>query len=186
MTAKKLIPKVLTLLFVVGFGILCACTGDITNPVGTLWSLFPPVIAIGLALLTKEVYSSLFVGIVMGGLLATGFNPIHTIGSITSEGIITSISGTAGIFAFLVFLGTIVALLNKAGGSKAFGDWASKHVKSRAGAMLATMFFGILIFIDDYFNCLTVGAVCALLLIRLKSQELSLLILSMQQQLLVV
>ncbi len=159
MTAKKLIPKLLTVLFVVGFGILCACTGDITNPVGTLWSLFPPVIAIGLALITKEVYSSLFIGIVMGGLLATGFNPIHTIGSVTKDGIITSVSGTAGIFAFLVFLGVIVALLNKAGGSRAFGNWAAKHVKSRTGAMLATMFFGILIFIDDYFNCLTVGAV---------------------------
>ena len=79
MTAKKLIPKLLIVLFVIGFGVLCAFTGDITSPVGTLWSLFPPVVAIGLALLTKEVYSSLFVGIVVGGLLATKFNPIHTI-----------------------------------------------------------------------------------------------------------
>ena len=117
------------------------------------------MIAIGLALITKEVYSSLFVGILAGGLLATGFNPIHTIDSITADGFISAVSGTAGIFAFLVFLGIIVALLNKAGGSKAFGEWAAKHVKTRVGASIATFIFGILIFIDDYFNCLTVGAV---------------------------
>ncbi len=159
MTAKKLIPKLLIVLFVIGFGVLCFFTGDITSPVGTLWSLFPPVVAIGLALLTKEVYSSLFVGIVMGGLLATKFNPIHTVGAVTNDGFISAVSGQAGIFAFLVILGVIVALLNKAGGSRAFGNWAAKHVKSRVGAMLATFCFGILIFIDDYFNCLTVGAV---------------------------
>ena len=156
---KKIIPKLLIVLFVVGFGIACACTGSITNPVGTLWSLFPPVIAIGLALLTKEVYSSLFVGIIAGGLLATGFNPIHTIDSITTEGLISAVSGTAGIFVFLVILGIIVALLNKAGGAQAFGRWAAKHVKGKIGAALATFAFGVLIFIDDYFNCLTVGAV---------------------------
>lgn len=159
MTAKKLIPKVLILAFVVGFGVLCAFTGSITDPVGTLWSLFPPVIAIGLALLTKEVYSSLFVGILMGGLLATKFQPIHTIDSMVSDGFISAVSGSAGIFAFLVMLGIIVALLNKAGGSRAFGEWAAKHVKGKIGASIATFLFGILIFIDDYFNCLTVGAV---------------------------
>ncbi len=159
MTEKKIIPKLLIVLFVVAFGVVCAFTGDISNPSGTLWSLFPPVVAIALALITKEVYSSLFIGILMGGLLYTNFNPINTIGAITDEGFISAISGTAGIFAFLVFLGSIVALLNKAGGSRAFGEWASKHVKSRAGAMLATVCFGVLIFIDDYFNCLTVGAV---------------------------
>jgi Na+/H+ antiporter NhaC len=159
MTAKKLIPKVLIVAFVVGFGVLCACTGSITSPVGTLWSLFPPVVAIGLALLTKEVYSSLFVGIVVGGLLATKFNPIHTLDSVTTTGFIDAVSGTAGIFAFLVFLGIIVALINKAGGSRAFGNWASKHVKTKVGAAIATFCFGVLIFIDDYFNCLTVGAV---------------------------
>jgi len=156
---KKIIPKLLIVLFVVGFGIACACTGSITSPVGTLWSLFPPVIAIGLALLTKEVYSSLFVGIIAGGLLATGFNPIHTIDSITTEGLISAVSGTAGIFVFLVILGIIVALLNKAGGAQAFGRWAAKNVKGKIGASLATFAFGVLIFIDDYFNCLTVGAV---------------------------
>ncbi|MBR2013102.1 MAG: Na+/H+ antiporter NhaC family protein [Clostridia bacterium] len=146
-------------MFIVAFGILCAFTGSITAPEGTLWSLFPPVVAIGLALITKEVYSSLFVGILMGGLLAANFNPLKTIDSVTTTGFIDAVSGTAGIFAFLVFLGIIVALLNKAGGSQAFGNWAAKHVKGKIGAALATFAFGILIFIDDYFNCLTVGAV---------------------------
>lgn len=159
MTAKKIIPKVLIVALVIGFGVLCAFTGDISSPVGTLWSLFPPVVAIGLALLTKEVYSSLFIGIVTGGLLATGFNPIHTVGAVTSDGFISAVSGQAGIFSFLVILGVVVALLNKAGGSRAFGNWATKHVKTKVGASLATFVFGILIFIDDYFNCLTVGAV---------------------------
>ena len=159
MKAKKIIPKILIVAFVVGFGVLCAFTGDITNPVGTLWSLFPPVIAIGLALLTKEVYSSLFVGILAGGLLATGFNPIHTIDAVTTEGFISAVSGSAGIFIFLVLLGVIVALFNKAGASQAFGNWAAKHIKSKIGASIATFILGVLIFIDDYFNCLTVGAV---------------------------
>ena len=159
MKAKKIIPKLLIIAFVVGFGVLCAFTGDIKSPVGTLWSLFPPVIAIGLALLTKEVYSSLFVGIVAGGLLATKFNPIHTLDSVTTDGLIAAVSGTAGIFIFLVCLGVIVALLNKAGGAQAFGRWAAKNVKGKIGASIATFIFGVLIFIDDYFNCLTVGAV---------------------------
>ena len=159
MQAKKLIPKILILAFVVGFGVLCAFNGSITSPVGTLWSLFPPVVAIGLALITKEVYSSLFVGVLMGGLLANGFSPLKTMDSITNEGLIAAVSGTAGIFVFLVVLGVIVALLNNAGGSQAFGNWAAKHVKTKVGAALATFAFGVLIFIDDYFNCLTVGAV---------------------------
>ncbi len=159
MTAKKIIPKVLILVFIVAFGVLCALTGDITSPVGTLWSLFPPVVAIGLALLTKEVYSSLFVGIVAGALLACNFKPFDTVDKIVNDGLIASVSGTAGIFVFLVVLGVIVALLNNAGGSQAFGNWAAKHVKGRVGAALATFVFGVLIFIDDYFNCLTVGAV---------------------------
>ena len=159
MNAKKLIPNLAIIAFVVAFGVLCAFNGNVMSPVGTLWSLFPPVVAIGLALITKEVYSSLFVGIVAGGLLATNFNPIHTADSVVSDGLISAVSGSAGIFAFLVMLGIIVALLNKAGGSQAFGNWASKHVKTKVGAALATFFFGVLIFIDDYFNCLTVGAV---------------------------
>ncbi|MBQ8600511.1 MAG: Na+/H+ antiporter NhaC family protein [Clostridia bacterium] len=156
---KKVLPKLLIVLFVVAFGFLCAFTGDITAPNATLWSLYPPVIAIGLALITKEVYSSLFVGILAGGLLYTQFTPIKTVDALINEGLIPAVSGTAGIFIFLVLLGVIVALLNKAGGSKAFGEWAAKHVKSKVGASLATFAFGVLIFIDDYFNCLTVGAV---------------------------
>jgi len=126
---------------------------------GTFWSLVPPVIAIALALITKEVYSSLFVGIVVGGLFATNFKPIQTVDAILNDGIIASVSGIAGIFVFLVVLGAIVALVNKAGGSAAFGAWAKKNIKSRVGAMLATFLLGVLIFIDDYFNCLTVGSV---------------------------
>ena len=159
MTMKKILPKVLILLFVVGFGVACAFTGSITSPVGTLWSLFPPVVAIGLALLTKEVYSSLFVGVLAGALLSTGFKPLDSVDKMINEGLIASVSGTAGIFVFLVVLGIIVALLNNAGGSQAFGAWAAKHVKTKVGASLATFAFGVLIFIDDYFNCLTVGAV---------------------------
>ena len=159
MTAKKIIPKILIAAFAVAFAVLCGFTGSITNPVGTLWSLFPPVVAICLALITKEVYSSLFIGIVVGGLLSTKFNPIHTVDTITTEGFISAVSSSAGIFIFLVFLGIIVALLNKAGGSQAFGRWAAKHIKTKFGAAMATFLFGVLIFIDDYFNCLTVGAV---------------------------
>ncbi len=159
MQIKKILPKILIVAFAFGFAIACALTGPITEPIGTLWSLFPPVVAICLALITKEVYSSLFIGIVMGGLLATGFNPIHTVDTVVNDGFISAVSGSAGIFAFLVILGVIVALLNKAGGSQAFGRWASKHVKTKIGATLATFCFGVLIFIDDYFNCLTVGAV---------------------------
>ena len=126
---------------------------------GTFWALVPPVIAIALALITKEVYSSLFVGIVVGGLFASNFKPIAAVDNIVNEGIIAAVSGIAGIFVFLVVLGGIVALVNKAGGSAAFGEWAKKNIKSRVGAILATFLLGILIFIDDYFNCLTVGSV---------------------------
>ena len=159
MNMKKILPKILIALFVIGFGILCAFNGNIMSAEGTLWSLFPPVVAIGLALITKEVFSSLFIGIVVGGLLSTKFNPIHTIDTITTTGFTEAVSGTAGIFIFLVVLGIIVALINKAGGSQAFGNWAKEHIKSKAGAAICTFILGVLIFIDDYFNCLTVGAV---------------------------
>lgn len=125
----------------------------------TFWALVPPLVAIGLALITKEVYSSLFIGIVLGGLFAADLNPIGALDGILNEGIIAAVSGTAGIFVFLVILGAMVALVNKAGGSAAFGRWAEVHIKSRAGAALATFILGVLIFIDDYFNCLTVGSV---------------------------
>lgn len=125
----------------------------------TFWALVPPLLAIALALITKEVYSSLFIGIVLGGLLSANWKPIAALDNIINEGIIASISGTAGIFMFLVILGAMVALVNKAGGSAAFGRWAETHIKSRVGATLATFILGVLIFIDDYFNCLTVGSV---------------------------
>ncbi|MBQ3418220.1 MAG: Na+/H+ antiporter NhaC family protein [Ruminococcus sp.] len=126
---------------------------------GSAWALLPPIIAIGLALITKEVYSSLFIGIVVGGLMYTNFNFLGTMDAITSDGLISAVTDNAGIFIFLVELGIIVALINKAGGSAAFGKWAATHIKSRTGAMLATFVLGVLIFIDDYFNCLTVGSV---------------------------
>lgn len=125
----------------------------------TFWALIPPIVAIGLALITKEVYSSLFIGIVLGGLLSADFKPVAALDNLLNEGLIAAVSGTAGIFIFLIILGIIVALVNKAGGSAAFGRWAEVHIKSRTGAMLATFVLGVLIFIDDYFNCLTVGSV---------------------------
>ncbi len=129
--------------------------------VDTFWSLVPPIVAIVLALITKEVYSSLFVGILVGALLYTNFNIIDTIDTIAIGGIMENLAdpGNMGILMFLVILGIIVALINKAGGSAAFGRWAEKNVKSKAGATLATFALGVLIFIDDYFNCLTVGSV---------------------------
>ena len=125
----------------------------------TALSLLPPVIAIVLALITKEVYSSLFIGILAGALLAADFNPLGTMDVMLNDGFISAVSGSAGIFIFLVLLGMLVALINKTGASKAFGEWAKTHIKSRVGAQLATFAFGVLIFIDDYFNCLTVGSV---------------------------
>ena len=127
----------------------------------TYLALLPPVIAIVLALITKEVYSSLFVGILSGALLATNFNPVGTLTNMVNDGFVSSVadSWNAGILIFLVLLGMMVALINKAGGSYAFGNWAKTHVKTRVGAQLATLFLGVLIFVDDYFNCLTVGSI---------------------------
>ncbi len=127
----------------------------------TYLALLPPVIAIVLALITKEVFSSLFVGVLAGALLATDFNPVGTLTAIVNDGFIASTADAwnAGILMFLVLLGMMVALINKAGGSRAFGNWAQTHVKTRVGAQLATFALGVLIFVDDYFNCLTVGSV---------------------------
>lgn len=127
----------------------------------TFWALVPPLVAIVLALITKEVYSSLFAGIVVGGYLYSGGNPVGMLNHVFQDGLIASLSDSynVGILVFLVFLGIIVALMNKAGGSAAFGNWASKHVKSRIGAQITTVILGCLIFVDDYFNCLTVGSV---------------------------
>lgn len=125
----------------------------------SFWALVPPIVAIILALITKEVYSSLFVGIILGGLFYTNFRPIASLDTIINDGIVSAIADNAGIFLFLVILGIMVALINRAGGSAAFGRWAETHIKSRVGAMLATFLLGILIFVDDYFNCLAVGSV---------------------------
>lgn len=126
----------------------------------TAWAIVPPVAAIVLALITKEVYSSLFIGIVIGGVLYAGSFE-GTLTHVINDGIIASLSDSynVGILVFLVVLGVIVALLNKSGGSKAFGVWASKRIKTKVGAQFATIVLGILIFVDDYFNCLTVGSV---------------------------
>ena len=127
----------------------------------SFWALVPPIIAIALALITKEVYSSLFIGILTGALLYSGFSFEGTITHVFQDGIISVLSDSwnVGILIFLVILGTMVALMNKAGGSAAFGRWASTKIKTRVGAQLATIALGVLIFIDDYFNCLTVGSV---------------------------
>lgn len=142
--------------------------------VGTFWALVPPIVAIVLALITKETFSSLFVGILVGAILLAcqAGDPVSTLDWIvngeflaegaeeaTEVGLIPALSGSAGIFVFLAILGMMVALINAAGSSAAFGQWAAKHVKSRTGSLLATFFLGVLLFIDDYFNCLTVGAV---------------------------
>ena len=127
----------------------------------TFWSLIPPVVAIALALITKEVYSSLFVGILVGALFATDFQFEGTVLKIIDEGFIQVLSdpSNVGILIFLVILGTMVCMMNRAGGSAAFGKWAGKHIKTRIGAQIATIILGIMIFVDDYFNCLTVGSV---------------------------
>ena len=128
----------------------------------TFWALVPPIVAILLALITKEVYISLFVGIMFGGFFIAGFDhPVAAVETVFRDGIIGVLSDpyNVGILVFLVFLGIIVALMNRAGGSAAFGKWASEHIKSRVGAQIATIVLGCLIFIDDYFNCLTVGSV---------------------------
>ena len=127
----------------------------------TFWALVPPVVAIGLALITKEVYSSLFIGVLMGEILYSGFSFEGTITHIFEDGMISVLSDSynVGILIFLVILGTMVCLMNRAGGSAAFGQFAADHIKGRVGAELATILLGCLIFIDDYFNCLTVGSV---------------------------
>ena len=142
----------------------CEGVGYVESPSGfynTFWSLLPPIIAIALALITKEVYSSLFLGILVGGLLYSNFAFEATILHVFNDGIVASVTDSynMGILIFLIILGSMVCLMNKAGGSAAFGRWAKDHIKSRVGAQLASVLLGVLIFIDDYFNCLTVGSV---------------------------
>ena len=172
MNKKKLIKNLIFLGCIVLYTIFCfvqtpvtqAVTMDGETAVGSMWSLLPPIIAIGLALITKEVYSSLFFGIVSGAIIAacsfnTGFE--GAMNYIVKDGLINNIADSynVGILIFLVVLGAIVVLMNKAGGSRAYGEWAAKHIKTRVGASLSTFFLGALIFVDDYFNCLTVGSV---------------------------
>ena len=161
---KKYLSKAIFALAIVVFIIICAITAPVTEAIGTLWSLLPPIVAIGLALITKEVFSSLFIGILTGGIIysiatAGGFEGAFK--AVVSDGLIANLSDSynVGILIFLVVLGVIVVLMNKAGGSRAYGEWAAKHIKGRKSAKIATFLLGVLIFVDDYFNCLTVGSV---------------------------
>jgi Na+/H+ antiporter NhaC len=163
---KKGEPKTLTYLSLVAVvlvlaGLAYAVVHNHMPVKETAWALTPPVIAITLALITKEVYSSLFLGILTGAFLNAGFDLVGTLNQVFQEGLLTVLSDkwNVGILIFLIILGMMVQLMNRTGGSAAFGQWASTHIKSRAGAQLATMLLGCLIFIDDYFNCLTVGSV---------------------------
>lgn len=145
------------------------------NMYATFWALVPAIVAIALALITKEVYSSLFVGITVGALFYSGFNLEKTVLHIFNDGIVGVLTDSynVGILVFLVILGTMVALMNKAGGSAAFGKWAGEHIKSRVGAQLDTVLLGALIFIDDYFNCLTVGIGTLLVLRQMNVKRVS-------------
>ena len=159
---KKKNVLIATIVFVV-----VAATVAIVNSVssgsfvGTAWALLPPFVAIALALITKEAYSSLFIGVLLGAFMAAECKVLDTVDILTVDGLSTSLADNAGIYVFLVILGIVVALINKSGASRAFGTWAQKHIKTKTGAMLATFLLGVLIFIDDYFNCLTVGSVMA-------------------------
>lgn len=154
--SKKNLVLICASVVIIALLILATCTSEVTS---TAWALLPPLIAISLALITKEVYSSLFLGILSGAILAAKWRPADTINEVVSTGLTAAVSDSAGIFIFLIELGILVCLVNKAGGSKAFGEWARTHVKSKVGAAICTFVLGILIFIDDYFNCLTVGSV---------------------------
>ena len=157
MDTKKLKPALGIALFAMGLAIYIAISGTVTE--ASIWSLFPPLVAIFVALFTKEVFSSLFLGIVTGAILASGGSFGVFLNNLVEKGFIASISQTSGIFIFLVVLGIIVVLINLSGGSKAFGQWANSKIKTRKGAQLTTFCLCIMLFIDDYFNCLTSGSV---------------------------
>ncbi len=151
-------------IFVIMVIVICAvnASGGGAYPfAGSFWALVPPLVAIILALVTKEAYSSLFVGVVLGAIMASSVSFTGTLNLITVEGLSDAVAGNSGILIFLVILGIIVSLINKSGASRAFGQWAEKNIKTKVGASLATFLLGVLIFIDDYFNCLTVGSVMA-------------------------
>ena len=156
---KKQSTLVAGIIFVIMVAIIIICNASGVTFVSTFWALVPPLVAIVLALITKEAYSSLFIGIVLGALMNSQCSFLGTVDNVAINGLSTSVSDNAGIFLFLVFLGIVVALVNKSGASRAFGEWAQTHIKTKTGAMLATFALGVLIFIDDYFNCLTVGSV---------------------------
>ena len=152
---------IVALMIVMTVFVLASADGEeaVDAMYGTFWALLPPIVAIVLALITKEAYSSLFIGVVLGALLAAKGSPVQALNYVVADGMSTAIADNAGIFLFLVLLGIIVCLVNAAGGSAAFGRWAEHHIKTRVGAQIATFILGVLIFIDDYFNCLTVGSV---------------------------
>lgn len=161
---KKYLSKIIFAAVMLIFLICCIAATPISEAIGSLWSLLPPIAAIGLALITKEVYSSLFIGCLTGAVIyaaasASGVEGVFK--TVVHDGLIANISDpyNVGILVFLVVLGVIVVLMNKAGGSRAYGEWASRHIKSRVGACISTFLLGVLIFVDDYFNCLTVGSV---------------------------
>ena len=158
---SAIIAAAIFALMVVVIYVVNASAGGAYQFTGTFWALVPPLVAIILALITKEAYSSLFVGVVLGAVMASSVSFTGTMDMITVDGLTDAVSGNAGILIFLVILGVIVALINKSGASRAFGQWASKNIKTKIGASLATFALGVLIFIDDYFNCLTVGSVMA-------------------------
>ena len=155
----NLVALVVGVAIIAALAIICVAMPAEFTFANSLWALLPPVVAIALALITKEAYSSLFIGVVIGALMHTKFDFAATMDTVVSDGLISAVSGTAGIFVFLILLGALVALVNKTGASAAFGRWAQTHIKTKLGAYLATFVLGVLIFIDDYFNCLTVGTV---------------------------
>ena len=161
---KKNTAVIAGIIFVLMIALICivnASAGGAYAFAGSFWGLVPPLVAILLALVTKEAYSSLFVGVVLGATMVSSTSFTGTLDTITVDGLSAAVADNAGILIFLVVLGIIVALINKSGASKAFGVWASKNIKTKVGASLATFALGVLIFIDDYFNCLTVGSVMA-------------------------
>lgn len=155
---SALLAAIIFVLVVAVIVIVHAVNPDYTFA-ATAWSLVPPLVAIVLALITKEAYSSLFIGVVIGAVMAANCNFLDIISTVTVDGLTDAVAGNSGILLFLVFLGIIVALVNMSGASRAFGEWAETHIKTKVGAMFATFLLGVLIFIDDYFNCLTVGSV---------------------------
>lgn len=151
----------LAALFITAMPIIAMAADSKPALYATGWAVLPPIVAIGLALITKEVYSSLFIGILAGGLLYSGMDFSKFMNHVMIDGFVTSLStpGNVGILVFLVILGMLVSMMNLSGGSAAFGSWAAQKIRTRRGAEYSTVALGLMIFVDDYFNCLTVGSV---------------------------